>query len=115
MIPAAVKVPDSLLLNQELSGSAKLLWMINRLDFQDQPAPGLLEARSGLARHTVLRGLAQLRAGGWLTVPACCRTASVPGDLLLEQRIGTPAKLLYGLLQLTPGFCPPTERVYLPG
>jgi hypothetical protein len=85
MTPAAVRVPDSLLLNRELSGSAKLLWMICKL--------------SAPARHTVLRALAQLGAGGWLTArrdPTASYRASVPGDLLLDHRIGTPAKLRRG-------------------
>lgn len=74
-------------------------------------SPGLLQARSGLTRHTVLRGLARLQAAGWHPSarttpngPSPRGWASVPSDLLLDRRLGIQAKLLYGALQLTTGF-----------
>lgn len=87
-------------------------------DTRDVPAfmsPGLLEARSGLARHTVLRGISQLESADWLsarpngfhTAPERStpeRRASVPVDLLLDRQVSVRDKLLYGTLQLTPGF-----------
>lgn len=43
--------------------------------------PGLLEARSGLARHTVLRGLSQLESAGWLRL----EEASFKGKAIMRE------------------------------
>ncbi|MCL5046222.1 MAG: helix-turn-helix domain-containing protein [Actinobacteria bacterium] len=114
-----VKVPGSILLDWHLVGSAKLLWMILQLRARNDHASissALLEARSGLARHTVLRGLARLESAGWLPTIRNSRHitlqswVSVPGDLLLDSRVGIQARLLHGILQLTPGFRSPTGQ-----
>lgn len=124
-----VQVPDALLHHRLLGKSAKLLWLILALDARTAPAaaatsvtapaaspvaaaprPGRLQALSGLARHTVLRGLRQLQAAGWLTPaphqPPTPRQgeACLPGDLLHDGRVSVQAKLLYASLQRTPGF-----------
>lgn len=97
-----VRVPASLLLDRRLSNSAKLLWILWQLG---ETAPGILQARSGLARETVRYGLARLESAGWLSLaPAQAPSVQVPADLLLEPQLSTQAKLLYACLQLTPGF-----------
>ena len=113
MKATVVKVPGPLLLDRQLAESAKLLWMLLQLDARSDHAPispRLLQARSGLTRPTVLRGLARLESAGWLpacpndpqtTAPGC---ADLPGDLLIDNRVGVQARLLYGALHLTPGF-----------
>lgn len=112
MKPVHVSVPARILLNQELSGSAILLWCILRLCAHGAPR-ARLPALSGLSRPTVSSALAQLRAGGWLTPdgqptsPADSqplRAVYLPSDLLLAPELSVRAKLLYGYLRLTPRF-----------
>lgn len=103
MKTAVVQVPVSLLLDPELTASAKLIWMVFRLRAHPGPVdPALLEARSGLSRPTVLKGLAQLAATGWYSAACCDHTAAivrapldarvtVPGDLLADRRVGVQA------------------------
>ncbi|HYG56636.1 MAG TPA: hypothetical protein VD902_01015 [Symbiobacteriaceae bacterium] len=89
----AVKVPAQLLLDHRLEESARLLWML--MQFGTRPA---------LAPHTVRKGLAQLEGAGWLPASRAPLKAYalVPGDLLRDDKLGTQAKLWYGILQLTP-------------
>lgn len=64
-----LRVPDDLLQHPDLSKSAKLLWIVVQNGSRHAatvPRTGLLQARTGLARHTVLRALTELRAQGWL-------------------------------------------------
>lgn len=109
MATQSVKVPVALLLDENLTATAKLLWMVLQLCSRTDKgtvSTGLLESRSGLARHTVLRGTAQLQTNGWLPVAPAGRqpgTIAVPDDLLLDDRVEVQAKLLYALLGLTPG------------
>lgn len=106
----AIVVPGMLLCDQKLTDSAKLLWIVHALYSRAQPGPikpRMLEERSGFTRHTVLRGLSQLAATGWLPAAAPSSPvgqAAIPEDLVLERRLGTRAKLIYGAIQLTPGF-----------
>ncbi len=69
MKTTVVRVPGRLLRDRHLAESAKLLWMILQLDAFGDHAPistRLLQARSGLAWYTVMRGLARLESAGWL-------------------------------------------------
>jgi hypothetical protein len=59
-----------------------------------------LEARTGLSRHTVIRGRELVLAGGFNTSGP---RVKVPAALLTERDAGAQAKVLYGLLQATPG------------
>lgn len=98
-----IRVPAPVLLDPQLRASAKVLWMVLQLGGTGNPpfTPATLERLSGLARHTVMRGLAQLaewKPGGG------DGQASLPPDLLLDTRVSVRGKLLYGVLQLTPGF-----------
>lgn len=121
MATTQVWVPDALLFNQSLGKSAKVLWMVHRLDSQSEPAPAspspsALGARSGLSRHTVLRGLAQLRSEGWLAAAPTRQQGArqdgtwVPRDLLLDHRVPVQARLLYACLGRTPGFQSPNGQ-----
>lgn len=116
MNTTVVRAPVSLVLDPGLSPSAKLIWMVLRLHADRPPAaPALLEARTGLSRKTILKGLAQLAATGWYSAapgqPTCAidqapsgRRVSIPGDLLSDRRVGVQGRILYGHLQLTPKF-----------
>ena len=86
-----VHVPVALLLDPDLAATAKLLWCMLQL-----------KEPSGLSRHTVHKGMAQLEAAGWLD-PTPIRGApavALPADLLREAQLRAQAKLLYGALQL---------------
>jgi hypothetical protein len=92
-------VPVSLLRNPDQTASAKVLWMAQRLNPTAGPAE--LEAKTSLSRHTVLAGLAQVTA---LNRFRSGPRVQIPGELLAEPAVGAPAKVLYGLLQVTPKF-----------
>ena len=120
-----LRVPDALLLDRHLGKSAKLLWIVLQQisgDAATVPATWLLQARSGLARHTVLRALAELRARGWLphgpdrgcaAGQAGAAAAHIPEDLLPDRRVSVQAKLLYASLQRIAG-CHGCPRVPWP-
>ncbi len=81
-----------------------------------------LSETSGLSRPTVLKWLAQLVASGWdptragdpgaTARPTATATAKatatatvpVPRDILINRGLGVHARVMYGLLLLTPGF-----------
>jgi len=99
-------VPTALLLDPRLTPSAKLLWLCVGAD----RLPGLqdLEARSGLTRKTIRHGLTQLTATAWLPRPSRQGPAvPLPTALVQEPHLRPAEKLLYGILQLTPGFVHP--------
>lgn len=122
MKTSVVRVPASLLLHPGLPSSAKLIWMLTRLDSpSSRITPAILQARSGLSRPTVLKGMANLASLGWAPAdtrgqapaaapdqPPSAPWVRIPSDLLLDHRISVQAKVLHGILQLTPGFCDPT-------
>ena len=107
-----VHTPASLLLSSSLPASARLLWMVERLRPASAKAgTAWLCTNTGLARTTVLSGLAQLTAQGWLpAVPVSGATVPVPGPLLTNRRLSAQARVLYGILLLTPGYCHPSGR-----
>lgn len=117
-----VRVPVSLLLDPELTPSAKVLWMALRLRSPAGPARAAsLRARSGLARPTVRDGLARLTTAGWYAAAAgeaidrapVGAQVTVPGDLLADCSVGALGKVLYGVLQETPQFrCPTGQFTY---
>jgi hypothetical protein len=92
-------VPAALLLDPHLTAATKVLWMALRL----YPGAGLadLEARTGLSRPTLRRGLTG--AAARLRPPAGPRVR-VPAVLLAEPGLGAGAKVLYGQLQATSSF-----------
>lgn len=136
MASGLVSVPASLLLNPGLPASAKLIWMVLRLHNASEP-PGTtwLVTASGLSRPTVLKGLTQLKTAGW--DPAAARASfslptgnqaapeprarrvarasatagvPIPASLLTDTRLSASARVLYGLLLLTPGFSHPSGQ-----
>ena len=101
------QVPVSLLLHPNLSASAKLIWMIASLSpGSDRAGTTWLSQTSGLSRPTVLKAMGQLADAGWSPartgLPGA--TVPVPIPLLTDRRLGIHARVLYGLLLLTPGF-----------
>lgn len=118
----AIRVPVSLLLNPGLSPSAKLIWMALRLSGDgNPPRPEPLGADTGLSRKTVLKGLAELEAAGFPEADSGGRAAAItqatrddgvliPAALVADRRVGVRGRILYGQLQSTPRFEPPTGR-----
>jgi hypothetical protein len=118
-----VDVPASLLIDANISVSAKLVWMLHA-------ARGVVRCRSvcprtesGLAEPTVRRAHRALVGAGWLSDryeplqgPPGARgavlgraTALVPVTLLLDRRLGAQARVLYGVLRTLPSFLPRRE------
>lgn len=104
--------PAELLLDDSLQASAKLIWMAANLMPASEANPtAWLTANTGLVRTTVLAGLAQLTARGWYPPPPDAgATVPIPGVLLLNHDLSTRARVLYGILLLTPGFRHPGGR-----
>jgi hypothetical protein len=89
-------VPAALLLDPHLTPAAKVLWMA--LQLYPEASLAELEARTGLSRPTLRKGLAgpaaRLRPPSGPRVPA-------PAALLADPTLGSGAKVLYGQLQAT--------------
>ncbi len=107
-------MPGTLLLNPSLPASAKLIWMVSRLS--QQAGTTWLCQTSGLSRPTVLAGLARLRASGWdrARPSAAGATVPVPTALLTDRRLSAQARVLYGVLLLTPWFRHPSGQFTYP-
>jgi hypothetical protein len=120
-----VTVPGPLLIASSLSKSAKLVWMLLRLPTAGRGgplewprrralAPGHLHALAGFARSTTRTALSELERGGWLApTPHSSFTqprVRMPVELLTDKHLGMQVKLLYGMLQLTPGFRDPAGQ-----
>lgn len=124
-----VQVPVSFLLDPGYAASAKVVWMGRCL--QPTGSRPNLGTVTGLSRHTVQKGLAQAGVGGGVVagqrggarvgvaaglpagLPAGHRGGArvgVPAALLAERLVGSHAKVLYGLLQATPGFRGPDGK-----
>jgi hypothetical protein len=107
---AMVQAPVPLLLDPELTASAKLLWLA--IGACSEPAvPTTLAASSGLTLATVRKSLARLESVGWYSpstgtidlAPSAARV-SIPVTLLPALGLRPQAKLLYGILQTLPSF-----------
>lgn len=98
-----VKAPAALLLAPEVSVSTKVLWLLMQtLDpAAGTPSVPYLRNQTGLAANTIRQGLTQL--SNMPTLPNA-PAATMPEDLLTSQEIRPQARLLYGVLQLTPGY-----------
>lgn len=112
-------VPLALLLAHDLSANAKIIWIVL---YQDAPmiperllSPMRLSRRTGLTPQAVRRSLAQLEASRWGEIIRRPNDATnrirhkspkayVPERLVTDRRIGVGARLLFGVLQGTPGF-----------
>lgn len=105
-----VRSPETLWLDSRLSHPARLVWLT--LAFLGPSRHGQVVAFSRLSEHPVRKALAQLTAIGWATARASIYQAAValpsdkrvriPADLI-RSNLSEQARLLYGLLQLTPG------------
>lgn len=110
-----VRVPTALLLDRELSASAKLVWILLRLPGQTEPPNTTrLVADSGLSRPTVLRARALLEEAGWLasgkqgpatqTSGRWGRAVMLSTGLVTASYLSPEARVLHGALRLAPGF-----------
>jgi hypothetical protein len=108
-----VHTPARLLLSSTLPASARLLWMVARLrPASAKEGTAWLSANSGLSRTNVLAGLALLAAQGWEPPPPTAGgdTVLIPGAVLTNRGLSVQARVLYGLLLLTPGYHHPGGR-----
>jgi hypothetical protein len=96
----SVQVPVRGLLDPLTPAPLKVIWMA--LHHNPTAGPAELEARTGLSRPTILKGLRLVPAAppGTLEEPA----VPVPAALLAGRNVGPQAKVLYGILQATPDF-----------
>lgn len=91
-----IQVPASLLLNRELTPSAKLVWILSRLHADaSQPSVPRLAAQSGLTPETVRTALAQATA----TIVPAGTAVTLPSQLLTDPNLSPNAKVLYGILK----------------
>ena len=120
-----VRVPVDLLLDSSITASAMVVWIALRLypelTKHGRPSPSQLAILTGLSRPTVRQGLARLAAAGWYQLsparpvlpPAKPNTRhfiEIPGELLDDRSIRPQAVVMYGLLQATPEYKPPTGK-----
>lgn len=134
-----IQTPAGLLLSHALPVSAKLVWMVaQRMPYPESNPTTWLCTYTGLSRTTVLAGLAQLAAQGWSPSPQACApaaapdsrprspttattapqfgntspptTVTIPWRLLNDTRLSPQARVLYGVLLLTPNFHHPGGR-----
>lgn len=103
-----VKIPAGLLLDRRLTYATKLVWMVLQLESMGTslPSSGYIQRRCGLARSTAARAMRVLRENDLLNTihAANAVCAKMPRGILLEKRLGVPAKILYGILQVVPGY-----------
>jgi len=89
-----IKAPVALLLNPDLSATAKVVWLVHQLHARTAD----IQSATGFSRTTILRGLSQLAGKTWSHGP----TVVIPRGLLEDPKVGAQAKLLYGLLKARP-------------
>jgi hypothetical protein len=104
-----IDVPAALLLDPEPTAATKVLWMALRL--HPGACPTQLEALTGLSHPTI----ASLTGTAARLRPPVGPRVRVPSLLLAEPTVGARAKVLYGLLQATPGFWGHGGRFTYPG
>ncbi len=132
------KVPLALLQDQRLSASAKVVWAVLHWDAQwrapqeneaQKPSIAELARRTGLTKPTIRRAFSQLQQSGWHWAPerrtpggSVRRAAhhhhvgpwiSTPVELFCDPSLSPQARVVYGLLQIVPGFRRPNgESTY---
>lgn len=94
-----IQVPVSLLLDSDLTASAKVVWMA--LGLRPTVGPAELESATGLARNTILRAMHDVKG---YRLARRGRPVRVPAALIADPTVGARAKVLFGLLQTTPDF-----------
>ncbi len=95
----AVQVPVALLQHKGLGPAAKVVWMVSELG--GPGSPNSLAAASGLSRTTVYRALQELAGAAWAPHSP---VVPIPSALLTDPKVSAQAKVLYGVLLLTPNF-----------
>lgn len=92
-----VSVPVSVLLDPDLTASAKVLWMASRL------RPAVAASELGIHTNLSLRTVRRFpNPGSFRPVPGG-PWVKVPEALLFEKAVPPHAKVLYGLIQTLPG------------
>jgi hypothetical protein len=126
---AEVQAPVVLLREPRLTPAAKLLWLVARLLAGQGPVTYTrLGIHTGLSPKTLRQGIDQLAAAGWYRMapagggrPAAVdldpsgERVTIPGELLTDRQVGIRGRALYGLLQITHGFCRPRGEFTYPG
>jgi hypothetical protein len=109
-----VRVPMSLLLDQQLTAADKLVWMTMRLDkhIRKLTSPTRLARRTGLSRVTIYNSFERLASAKWVmaekpimkpkTQPICY--VNMPAKLLTAREIKSRDKVMFGVLQATQFF-----------
>lgn len=137
----AARVPIALLTDSSLTASAKVVWMVFRLNTPltagEKPFAARIAMRIGLSKETVRKALIQLSRSQWnpLIVASSTgptrakaapapkhparlsaakdRTVRAPAELLFDGSLSAEARVLYGLVQAVPGFRHPSgESTY---
>lgn len=93
-----VHVPVGRLLDRSQTPARRVVWLA--LKVQPYASPAMLQRMTGLSRPTVLLGTSQERSAGQTYGPR----VSIQVGLLADRTVRAQAKLLYGILQATPGF-----------
>jgi len=97
MTERMVRVPISRLLDAEMTPATKLIAIALRLN--PAATPGEIQEQTGLSRPTVERWIDKVPR----TNPGGPK-AIIPSALLADRKVGTQAKVVYGLLQAIPSF-----------
>jgi hypothetical protein len=112
-----IRVPMSLLLDQQLTPADKLVWMIMRLDKRDKhirklTSPTRLARRTGLSRATIYTCCERLTSAEWVVAEEpiikpktqlICYV-NMPAKLLTDKELKPRDKVMYGILQSTQFF-----------
>ena len=103
--PGQVHIPRSILLNPRLTDHSKITWAAHQLRPTSQRE---LAALAGLSRFSVVDSLALLQKSGLLrSLPVPQQPglfATIPVDLLRSTATLASQKVLYGVLQVLPGY-----------
>lgn len=101
--PSQIKVPGLILLHDQLTASAKVLWAALQLHPNSQQE---LQDLSGLSRNSIKPGRDQLQRLSLLRPLVWTKGgyAFLPVDLLSSRGVNAQAKITYGAIQLCPVF-----------
>lgn len=105
MVATHVKAPAALLTAEGLPVYAKLVWQLRRATPNaTESTCAALAGDLGLSPHTVRKALLLLGTTKWQNAFHAGPWVPIPIDLLTDKQTGVHARLLFGLLQLTPDF-----------
>lgn len=114
-----ISVPKALITATDISASAKVVWMVAALQGVHGSfgalSPIRVAEQTGSGLRTVCRAIGQLAASRWSPDGAgsplwraSSGAVSIPAHLITDAAVRAGAKVLYGVLQLVPGFHYPT-------